>query len=125
MPRHTFRIPPAMRIAVQKHVEDAVRGVDPRRFGQEAPYVAALAHAIEGVAYDGTEGKVLFSSTVFDDRGRNSAERRLGADLAITAEIEREASHIRKAILVQAKLGPVNELPAARQTDLHDQIRRA
>src|ERR1700687_2647299 len=104
MPRHTFRVAVDMRNAVQEHVAAAIAQIDPRRFRQEPTYVAALAHAIEGVAYDGPEGKVSFASTVFDDRSPTAAEGWLGADLAITAEIEQGTNRVRKAILVQAKL---------------------
>jgi hypothetical protein len=124
MPRHTFPIPEDVRVAVRAHVSEAVASVDPRRFNQEANYVAALARAIEGVAYDGPNGKVSFTSTVFDDRGPKSAESRIGADIAITAEIVRGTTRVRKAILVQAKLGRVADLPANDRNRLRGQVQR-
>jgi hypothetical protein len=124
MPRHTFRIGVEMRNAVQRYVAAAIARVDPRRYNQEATYVTALAHAMEGVAYDGPDGRVSFTSTVFDDRGPKSAESRLGADIAITAEIEQAANRVRKAILVQAKLGTIADLPNHERQRLRGQVQR-
>jgi hypothetical protein len=124
MPRHTFPLRADVRDAVKKHVSVAIGRLDPSRFNQEANYVAALAHAVEGVAYDGPNGKVSFSSTVFDDRGRNSAESRLGADIAITADMEQEDRQIRKAILVQAKLGVIPDLSTSELNRLRQQVRQ-
>ncbi len=124
MPRHTFPIPEDVRVAVRAHIAAVVARVDPRRFNQEATYVAALANAIEGVAYNGPNGKVSFTATAFDDRGPNSAESRIGADIAITAEIERGTTRVRKAILVQAKLGRVADLPADERNRLRGQVER-
>lgn len=122
MPRHAFKFPPEVSAAVKQHVQTAIDGVDPRRYQQEAPYTTALVSKLEGVAYDGVHGKVVFEATVFDDRGRNSAESRYGADLAITATISDGVTSITKAILVQAKLGVVDSLNAAGTNTLKEQI---
>lgn len=120
MPRHTFKFPAHIRNAVTQHIANAIESVAPERYRQEPPYVAALAKAMEGTAYQGSDGSVVFSSTVIDDRGRNSAEHRFGADLAITAEISSPTDRIRKAIFIQAKLGNIQDL---RRED-HDFLKR-
>lgn len=122
MPRHHFRVPQDMRDAVQDHVRRAIEGVSPKRYRQESPYLTAVAHALEGTPYDGPSGKVTFTSTVFDDRGRNSAESRLGADLAITADITSGGVTIRKAVIFQAKLGKLTELPPDEDARLRGQV---
>jgi hypothetical protein len=113
MPRHAFRFPPHVRSAVKRHVQIAVSSVDPRRYKQEHAYCAALARALEGIAYDSTDAKVEFRSTVVSDRGRGAAERWSGADLAITADVSDRIQEVRKAILIQAKRGALNDLPSA------------
>src|SRR6266513_5543528 len=105
MPRHTFRFPREVVESIKQHVRQAIDAVEPSRHRQEANYTAALVNRLKGIAYKGEHGEVVFDSTVFDDRGRNSAEHRLGADHAITATISDGARTVRKAILVQAKLG--------------------
>jgi hypothetical protein len=66
--------------------------------------------------YEGRDGYVRLKATDVDDRGRDSAERRFGADFGIVAEVSDGLTTIRKAILVQAKLGLVSELTDAERT---------
>lgn len=122
--RHAFAFPQEVRDAVRSHVRRAYRDVSPERYKQEPVWVSAVASRLEGTAYDGDHGTVVFTSTVLDDRGRNSAESRYGADLAITADISDGAREIRKAILVQAKLGRVWDLDASKLDHLQEQIRK-
>ena len=122
MPRHAFSFPPDVQDAVRRHVSAAVSSVDPTRFRQEGPYTAALARALEGTAYHGPHGRVLFQSTVVDSDGPGAAERWSGADLAITAEVSDGKTYIRKAILVQAKRGDLTNLPKKERDRLRGQI---
>jgi hypothetical protein len=124
MPRHTFRIPEAMRDAVQRYVERAISGVAPTRYRQEPQYLTAVAHALDGIAYEGEHGKVVFTSTIFDDRGANSAEKRLGADLAITAVIDSQGDRVRKAIIFQAKLGDLHDISPSKAKELRSQVKK-
>jgi hypothetical protein len=120
--RHAFRFPKTVREQVGQYVRAAVRSVDPRRYRQEGPYVAALAHSLEGVAYSGSDAEVVLTSTVVDDKGRGAAESFYGADLAITAAVTSPLDSIRKAILIQAKLGTVDRLAARELSELYEQI---
>lgn len=106
------------------HVRNAIAAVAPERYRQETNYTSALLNRLEGTAYDGRYGSVVFQSTVFDDRGPNSAERRYGADHAVTATISDGTTTIQKAILIQAKLGRVDNLTSGQISSLRDQIRR-
>jgi hypothetical protein len=124
MPKHGFRFPPEVIDAVREHVRNAIRHVAPERFSQEANYTAALASQLEGTAYQGEHGTVVFKSTVFDDRGPSLAERQFGADFAITALISDGSNAVSKAILTQAKLGRIDRLTPGARTELHAQIRR-
>ena len=110
MPKHAFKFPREVGTAIRLHVYNAIKDLSPERYRQEPNYTAALLGRLEGIAYEGIHGKVVFSATVFDDRGPNSAESKYGADHAITAKISDGTTTIRKAILVQAKLGYINEL---------------
>lgn len=122
MPKHAFKFPPEVVAAIKDHVRHAVAAVVPARYSQEANYTAALLARLEGVAYDGLHGRVEFKATIFNDRGRNSAESRYGADHAITATISDGTKKIEKAILVQAKLGSVDDLSTAALEFLKTQI---
>lgn len=122
MPKHAFKFPRAVVEAVRSHVEDAIRRVPPERFRQEATYTAALANQLQGVAYNGEHGSVVFESTIVNDRGANSAESRYGADMAITATVTDGRAFVRKAILIQAKLGRIEELTPAQREKLEEQI---
>jgi hypothetical protein len=62
-------------------------------------------------------------TTNVDSIGRGAAERWSGADLAITADISKGDLHVSKAILAQAKLGTLEELPPSERGRLVGQIR--
>jgi len=122
MPRHTFSFPKRVRDAVRGHVDQAVRSIDPRRFKQEPSYTAALAARLQGTAYRGPDGSVVFKSTIVDSLGRNAAESWSGTDLVITAEISDGRRTIRKAILIQAKRGHLDDLSPQNRRRLFGQI---
>ena len=122
MPRHAFTFPPEVLVAVKVHVQRAIDAVAPTRYRQEPNYTAALANRLEGIAYEGEHGSIVFHSTVFDDRGRGSAENRLGADHAITATVSDGSTTVRKIILVQAKLGEIDRLSGPEGELLRSQI---
>ena len=124
MPKHAFKFPPEVVEAVRRHVKHAIEAVDPRRFRQEPNYTAALVSRLDGTAYEGPYGSVVFHATVFDAMGPNSAESRLGADHAITATISDGHRTIKKAILVQAKLGDLHDMSQGKATVLHKQIQK-
>jgi hypothetical protein len=121
--RHAFSFPTHIREAVRAHVQRAVTGLSPTRFAQEPAYTAALLARLEGVAYDGPDGSVVFKTTNVDSIGRGAAESWSGADLAITAEIRKGDLSVSKAILAQAKLGSLEELPPTERGRLVGQIR--
>jgi hypothetical protein len=124
MPRHVFKFPREVVNAIKTHVRKAVEGVDPNRYKQEPQYTTALISKLEGTAYKGEHGSVVFQSTAINDRGPGSAEYKYGADFAITATISDGYTTIKKAILVQAKLGKVEKLSPAKKSELKDQIKK-
>ena len=75
---------------------------------------------LEGVVYQDDNHYIEIKATVFNDRGRNSAESKWGADFAITASISDSKKTIDKAILVQAKMN-VSDL---KSTSLFEQINK-
>jgi len=120
--RHSFSFPPNIRSAVRDYVRRAVAEVSPERFTQEPAYVAALLARLEGVAYQGPDGSVVFRATNIDSIGRGAAERWSGADFAITADIRRSDLTVIKAILAQAKLGGLEDLSASERGRLVGQV---
>jgi len=103
MPKHAFKFPSHIRMAVKSYVYNAYSKIDASRYEQESPYTTALATRLEGVVYDKSDGFIEFHSTIVNDRGKNSAESKYGADLAITAFIQDSKLEISKAILIQVK----------------------
>jgi hypothetical protein len=124
MPKHVFKFPREVVEAVKQHVRRAIDDLPPERFRQEANYTAALLGRLIGTAYEGPAGKVGFTTTVLDDRGRNAAEHEFGADYAITANISDGAITIEKVILVQAKLGRIEDFQPSRTKALLEQIEK-
>lgn len=124
MPKHAFKSPRQVLDGVKKHVEEAVRSIDAGRFNQEPHYTTSLITRLEGTAYEGEYGLIRFEVTAFDDRAPNSAEWRWGADFAITATVSDGSVVIEKAILVQAKLGKVEQMSPSSLEELKDQIRK-
>ena len=125
MPRHTFRLPREVLEETKRHVRAAIESTSASRYGQESPYVSSLLTRLEGTAYEGRHGLVRLKATIFDDRGRSSAESIFGADFAITAEIgDRAGRSVRKAIFFQAKLGRLDGLRTADHVKLVEQIRK-
>lgn len=121
--RHAFRFPRHIRRAVRNHVERAIQDLDPQRYRQEPAYTAALAGRLEGTAYEDDDGFVVFRSTVIADRGRGAAEFWSGTDLVITSVISDGVKTIQKAILIQSKLGRIEDLKQAEQDRLYGQIK--
>jgi hypothetical protein len=120
-PLHKFEWPSQIQEAIQKHVAEAISRVSPKRYEQEAAYVAALIARLDGVAYEGSAGRVEFIGTVVTDRGPNSAESRWGADFAITASLTQGERTSHKAVLGQAKRGTIKNLSQREQARLEQQ----
>lgn len=122
--RHAFRFPEHIRRALKKHIEKAISGTDMKSYLQEPAYTAALARSLEGTVYDGKDGYVRIKSTIVNAQGRGAAEKWSGADLAITASISEGSQGIRKAILIQSKIGGIEELSPSSRKMLKKQIRK-
>ncbi|WML57446.1 hypothetical protein [Neobacillus sp. PS2-9] len=118
--RHSFNFPEHIRTSVKDYINSKIKATNPERFNQEPTYTTALLSKLEGVVYSDTDCHIEITTTVFDDRGRNSAESKWGADFAITAKISDRTKTINKAILVQAK----KEENDLNSTDLADQIKK-
>ncbi len=121
--RHAFSFPTHVREAVREHVRRAVSEVSPERFAQEPAYTAALLARLEGAAYRRADGSVEFRATNVNSIGKGAAERWSGADFAITADIRKGDLSVTKAILVQAKLGGLEDLSPPERRRLVGQIR--
>jgi hypothetical protein len=121
--RHAFSFPPHIRDAVREHVRRAITELSPSRFVQEPAYTTALLARLEGTAYRGEDGSVEFKATNVNSIGRGAAEKWSGADFAITADIRKGDLQVTKAILAQAKLGGLEDLPDRERGRLVGQIR--
>jgi hypothetical protein len=120
--KHAFRFPLAARKTLKNHITRAIDSVDPNSFHQEPIYVAALAKSLDGVIYDQEDAFIEIKSTIVDSIGPKSAEKWSGADLAITATIMNNQQKVAKAILIQSKLGRIEEMSPSKKTKLIEQI---
>lgn len=118
--KHSFNFPEHVRKSVKDYVNDKINKTDSKRYYQEPTYTSALLSKLEGVVYSDSDIHIELIPTVFNDRGRNSAESRSGADFAITADIRDKNKKVKKAILVQAKMDE-SDLNSA---DLKKQIKK-
>ncbi len=122
--RHAFRFPENIRRALKKHIEEAISGTDMKSYHQEPAYIAALARSLEGIVYDGKNGHIEIKSTIVNAQGRGAAEKWSGADLAITASISEGSQGIRKAVLIQSKIGSIEDLSPSSTKMLKNQIKK-
>ena len=121
--RHAFRFPTSVRKAVRAHVRQAVEGVPLGRFRQEPAYTAGVLARLNGFEIESDGAYVSIEATNVDDRGAGAAEGWSGADLVITATVRRGAEEVRKAILVQAKRGTLEDVKGKERERLTDQVR--
>jgi len=105
-----MKIPAAAARALSVHVSHAVERLDPRRYRQEASYVAALFARLDAIVYRGSNFTLELKSTVVCDRGPNSAESKWGADFGIVASIVSNDETAEKGVLGQAKRGSLVKL---------------
>lgn len=122
--RHAFSFPEHIREKVKEYIEKAVAGIDMKRFLQEPDYTAALATSLHGIIYEEKDGYVKVESTIVTSRGGNAAEKWSGADLAITASISVKNQEVRKAILLQSKIGRIDELSSSEKKILKEQVQK-
>jgi len=123
MPRHTFKFSPEFQERLKRDIRHAFVDIDPARFRQEPNYTSAILGRLHGIEVRSDYGEYArIQATDIDDRGANSAEYRYGADFAITATVTDPQRTIRKAILVQVKGLPIDELSPSVMTDLKEQI---
>lgn len=120
--RHAFRFPLSARKSLKDHIRRAIDSVNPNSFNQEPIYVAALAKSLEGIVYEKEDAFIEIKSTIVDSIGPKSAEKWSGADLAITATILNNRQKVVKAILIQSKLGRIEEMSSSKKTKLIEQI---
>ncbi len=110
---------------IEAYFQRAYERLDMRRYSQEPAYVSALFARLDGVVYDGPEGRIEIQSTIINDRGPNSAESQWGADFAITAKISyASCKTMEKAVLGQAKRGYIFELPIRERKKLVGQCKK-
>ena len=125
MPKHSFKYSKEFLSELKSKIRNAFSVLEPERFGQEPKYTSAILgrlHGIEVVSKYGEYARI--KATDIDDRGRNSAEHRYGADFAITATVGDSNQKVRKAILVQVKNQPIDTLTPNALEGLKKQVRK-
>lgn len=121
--REYLKWPKEIKEAVREHIKKAYN-ISSDSFNQESAYTNAFLGRLKGVAYEGIYGKVEFYPTIVADRGPSSAEKKWGADFAITAILEQGSKRYKKAILGQAKKGSIDSFTAKEKRNLLEQIRK-
>jgi len=125
MSRHSFSYSKEFREMLRGRLVDVFNSLESQRFQQESQYTSAVLGKLHGIRLESRYGELIeLESTAFDDRGRNSAESRYGADFAITATVGNDQKIIRKAILVQVKNKPIDSLSKSQVKELKNQIKK-
>jgi hypothetical protein len=125
MPRHSFSYSRDFLDAVRKTLNSAIEGLEERRSPQEPKLTSALLGRLQGLEVRSKQGEYLrIDTTDVADRGRDSAERRTGADFVITATCADNEKKIRKAIMFQMKEGGLKGLPPAKRKELSEQVEK-
>lgn len=104
-----------------KYITDAIERLDPTRYNQEPNYVAALLGKLDGVVYDGEDGRFELKCTSVNGIGPNAAEKKYGADFVLIASVDYQGQSYEKAVLGQAKRGHSDELSLAERNRLEGQ----
>jgi len=119
--RFAFQLSENMKRAIRDRINSALGRIDLERYSQEPAYVTALISRLDGVVYDGPDGRVEIKGTIVEDRGAHSAESLWGADFAITAALTVGQHSVEKGILGQAKKKSMHELNLLQDYELRGQ----
>jgi hypothetical protein len=125
MPRHAFSYSETFLSSMRDALQKAFDALEERRFPQEPKFTSALLGRLQGVEVTSPFGEfVRIDTTDVGDRGRDSAEKRTGADFVITATCSDGNFVVRKAILFQIKEGPIKGLAPAKRKELEEQVKK-
>jgi hypothetical protein len=116
-----INMPTSMKDAMARYVTDALTRLNPTRYDQEPNFMAALLGKLDGVVYDGVDGRLELTCTSVNGIGPNAAEKRYGADFAFTASVQYQGQSYEKAVLGQAKKGPLSSITPKELRRLSDQ----
>lgn len=114
-------VPTSIKDAMAKYIASAIERLDPARYDQEPNYVAALLGKLDGVVYDGADGRLELKCTSVNGIGPNAAEKKYGADFALIASVDYRGQLYEKAVLGQAKKGPSGKLSSSESERLEGQ----
>ena len=125
MPRHAFKYSREFLDELRGKIESVFDNLEPERFGQEPKYTSAILGRLHGIEVRSPHGEYAkIQATDIDDRGRDSAESRYGADFAITATVGDSQRKVRKVILVQVKNHPIDTISRSQLENLKGQVRK-
>lgn len=117
-----INVPPSIKDAMANYITNALERLDPTRYEQEPNYVAALLGKLDGIVYDGSDGRFELKCTSVNGIGPRAAEKKYGADFALIASVYYQGQKYEKAVLGQAKRGPQGELTSAEGKRLEGQM---
>jgi len=114
-------VPTTIKDAMARYITSAIERLDPTRYDQEPNYVAALLGKLDGVVYEGVDGRFELKCTSINGIGPNAAETTYGADFALIASVHYQGQSYEKAVLGQAKRGLPHEMTPAERRRLEGQ----
>lgn len=121
---HPVSLPKEFKDHLSDFVNNALQKVEFSKYGNEPNYTPALIQYLNGLEYEDDSYKVTFEGAVMTSVSRGSAERWSGADCAVITTIsEIDKRDVRKATLIQSKIGQIENLPTAERERLVEQIR--
>jgi hypothetical protein len=121
---HPIFFPRETKARLSQLLNARLRQVDFSRYGNEPNFTPALIQELHGVVYEDDICTVIFEGAVMTSVSKYSAEWWAGADCSVVATIsEGGIRTIKKATLIQSKIGKIEQLPSARKEQLIEQIR--
>lgn len=121
---HPLYFPQETRERLKNAIDGALRRVDFSNFGNEPNFTPALVQQLHEFEYEDDSLRVRFEGVTVTSIARGAAEGWSGADFSVVTIISQPGgADVRKATLVQAKRGRVNQLSTAEYQRMLEQIR--
>lgn len=121
---HPIFFPLETRYRLRDAVNEALRRVAFSNYGNEPNFTPAMVQQLHGFKYEDDDLRVRFEGVTVTSVGRGSTEWWSGADFSVVTIISMpNLDDVRKATLVQSKLGRVEDLSSHERERLLEQVR--
>jgi hypothetical protein len=120
---HPLPFSESFKFGLSNIIDDTLRRIDFSKYGNEPNYTPAMISSLDGLTYEDEKNTVIIEGATMTSVSGHSAEPWAGADCSLVVTITGERIYVRKAVLIQAKRGMVEELSTRRRDELVEQIK--